>query len=133
MKLKQYFETTAGTGVLSTADSNGRVDAAIYARPHVQDDGTLAFLMRDRLTHHNVQQNPYATYLFIEAVAGHRGVRLYLEKDREETDDELIQTMTRRWLSPEEDAAKGPKFLVYFKIDRMLALIGSDKPAIELS
>ncbi len=133
MKLKDYFEQTTGTGLLSTADSDGKVDAAIYARPHVMDDGSLAFLMRDRLTHHNIQQNRFAVYLFIEAAAGHRGVRLYLEKTKEETDAALIQTMTRRWLSPEEDAAKGPKFLVYFKVEKMLTLIGSDTPTFELS
>ena len=33
-KLKAYFESTKGTGILATADSNGKVDAAIYSRPH---------------------------------------------------------------------------------------------------
>jgi hypothetical protein len=55
MTLKEYFEETYGTGVLSTADSEGKVDAAIYSTPHVFDDGTLAFIMRERLTHHNLQ------------------------------------------------------------------------------
>jgi len=35
MNLKTYFENTRGTGIISTADSNGRVNAAVYARPHV--------------------------------------------------------------------------------------------------
>jgi len=133
MNLTDYFEQTRGTGILSTADNAGQVDAAIYARPHVAEDGSIAFIMRDRLTHHNIQENPFAVYLFIEAAAGYQGVRLYLEKIREETDSELIAQMTRRCLSPEEDAAKGPKFLVYFKISKMLALVGSETPAIELT
>ena len=132
MNLKEYFEQTQGVGVLSTADNGGKVDAAIYARPHVNDDGTISFIMRDRLTHHNVDENPSAIFLFIEATAGYKGVRLYLEKVREETDSELIAKMTRRCLSPEEDMAKGPKFLVSFKVDKMLALVGSEPPAIEL-
>ena len=37
MNLSDYFENTTGTGVLATADSNGNVDVAIYARPHVID------------------------------------------------------------------------------------------------
>ena len=133
MKLSDYFEQTRGTGVLSTADSSGKVDAAIYARPHVAEDGTIAFIMRDRLTHHNIGENPFAVFLFIEATAGYKGVRLYLEKIREETDSDLIAEMTRRCLTPEEDAAKGPKFLVYFKINKMLALVGSESPAVELT
>lgn len=130
MKLNEYFAQANGVGVLSTADRDGKVDAAIYAKPHVMDDGTLAFIMRDRLTHHNVQENPYAAYLFIEQGNGYKGVRLFLRKAREDTDPELIRKMTRRWLSPEEDAAKGPKFLVYFQVEKVLDLTGSGSPDI---
>ncbi|WP_286817878.1 hypothetical protein [Desulfobacter sp. UBA2225] len=48
MELKSYFESTDGTGILSTADSNGNVDAAIYSRPLFLED-KIAFIMRDRL------------------------------------------------------------------------------------
>ena len=64
MQLQEYFENASGVGVMSTADSGGKVDSAIYARPHVMADGTIAFIMRDRLTHPNLQENPYAVYLF---------------------------------------------------------------------
>ena len=132
MQLQEYFDNTSGIGVFSSADSQGKVGAAIYARPHVMADGTIAFIMRDRLTHSNLEQNPYACYLFIEAERGYKGLRLYLKKVREDQDAELIQQMTRRCLTPEEDAAKGPKFLVYFAIEKALDLIGSDTPEITL-
>ena len=132
MQLKEYFEQANGVGVLSTADSGGKVDAAIYARPHVMADGTVAFIMRDRLTHKNLQENPFAAYLFIEAERGYQGLRLFLKKVRENQDAELIAEMTRRCLTPEEDQAKGPKFLVYFKIEKALKLIGSDSPEVVL-
>ena len=132
MLLKDYFAETDGIGVLSTADSAGKVDAAIYARPHVADNNTLVFIMRERLTHHNVQLNPNAVYLFVEAGPGYRGVRLYLSKVKEDTDEDLLQQLTRRCLSPEEDQAKGPKFLVYFKVEKMLKLIGSGNPDLQL-
>lgn len=132
MRLKDYFAATSGLGVLSTADGNGKVDAAIYARPHVFDDGTIAFVMRDRLTHHNLQENPYAAYLYVEKERGYKGVRLFLKKLKETTDDELIETMSRRCLSPEEDKARGPKFLVYFQIEKILDLVGSGTPEIDL-
>ncbi len=132
MQLQEYFENARGVGVMSTADSAGKVDAAIYARPHVMADGTIAFIMRDRLTHHNLQENPYASYLFIEAGRGYQGLRLFLRKVREDQDAELIGQLTRRCLSPEEDEARGPKFLVCFKIEKALNLIGSDSPQITL-
>jgi hypothetical protein len=130
MQLKDYFAQARGIGVLSTADDNGKVDAAIYARPHITDEGTIAFIMRDRLTHHNLEGNPYAVYLFIEEGRGYQGLRLYLKKVKEDTNAELIQMLTRRCLNPKEDEAKGPKFLVYFEIEKTLNLIGSDSPGI---
>lgn len=133
MTLKEYFHSTSGIGVLSTADSGGEVDAAIYSTPHVFDDGTLTFIMRERLTHLNLQSNPYATFLFIEDVSGYRGVRLFLKKLKEETDSTLIAKMTRRNLTPEEDKQKGPKYLVYFTVEKILPLIGSGESNIVLS
>jgi hypothetical protein len=133
MTLKEYFHNTNGIGVLSTSDSAGKVDAAIYSIPHVFDDGTLAFIMRERLTHLNLQSNPHAVFLFIENISGYRGVRLFLKKLKEETDSTLIAKMTRRTLTPEEDKQKGPKFLIYFRVEKILPLIGSVKSNIVLS
>ncbi len=124
MNLGEYFEKTAGTGILATADSDGRVDVAVYSRPHVMEDGTFAFIMRDRLTRHNLKSNPHAAYMFMESSPGYRGKRFFLTKVRELEDDPLIQKLTRRSLTPEEDRAKGPKFLVVFRVNRELPLIG---------
>lgn len=125
MDLKNYFKTAKGTGVLATADSEGKVNAAIYSRPHVFDDATVAFLMRQKLTHHNLQSNPYATFLFHESVPGYSGLRLHLKKIKEETDSPLIPEMTRGNLTCEEDKARGPKHLVHFTVEKILPLIGS--------
>lgn len=125
MNLIKYFETADGTGVLASADSEGKVNTAIYSRPHVFDDNTVAFVMRQKLTYHNLQSNPYASFLFHESGPGYSGMRLYLKKMKEETDSPLIQKMTRPNLTPEEDKAKGPKYLVHFKVEKILPLIGS--------
>lgn len=127
MNLNEYFSDKRGIGVLSTADAEGRVDAAIYARPHVMEDGSLAMIMRDRLSHKNLQENPYAVFLFIEAAEGYQGVRVFLKKIREDQNQELIEQMTRRSLSAEEDASKGPKFMVYFSVEKVLQLIGGQE------
>jgi hypothetical protein len=125
MSLREYFENTKGLGVLSTADGEGGVNSAIYARPHVMDDGTLAFIMPDRLTHHNLQSNPYAAYLFRENEPGYKGKRIYLSKVREETDSELIESLRRKSYPPEIEAGEAPRSLVFFKVDKVLPLIGS--------
>jgi hypothetical protein len=125
MTLKEYFDQKKGVGVIATANAEGMVDTAIYSSPHVFNDGTLAFIMRERLTHLNIQSNPHASYIFIEESAGRKGIRLFLKKVKEDSDPDLIASMTRRYLTPEEDREKGPKFLVYFKVEKILPLIGS--------
>ena len=86
--------------------------------------------MRERLTHLNLQSNPNAAFLFIESASGYRGIRLFLRKLREGTDSALIAKMTRRNLTAEEDKQKGPKFLVYFAVERILPLIGDGESHI---
>jgi len=133
MTLKEYLHNISGKGVLATADAEGKVDAAIYSKPHILADGTLAFIMRDHLTHHNIGSNPYATYLFIEDGPHYKGIRLFLKKVREDSDPDLIAKMTRRHLTPEQDRARGPKFLVYFTLEKSLPLIGSGETGIRAS
>jgi len=122
MKLSEYFESAKGSGVLATADSDGKVDVAIYARPHVMDEETVAFIMTDRLTHQNLQSNPYAAYLFMETGEKPSGKRLFLTKVKEEKDSELLYAIRRKRYG--DDDRKG-LYLVYFKIDRVLPLIGT--------
>jgi len=38
-KLQEYFDSTKGFGVLATADSTEKVNAAIYSRPHFLEEG----------------------------------------------------------------------------------------------
>ena len=125
MDLKSYFENNRGTGIISTADSEGNVDCAVYARPHVMEDGTIAMIMRDRLSHKNLQSNPKAAYMFIEKGPGYKGKRLFLTKVKEERDSELIDSLKRRTYSDDDAPGKEGKFLVYFKEEKELPLIGA--------
>ncbi|MHC4619751.1 MAG: pyridoxamine 5'-phosphate oxidase family protein [Planctomycetota bacterium] len=123
MNLYDYFENAQGLGVLATADAEGKVDAAVYARPHVIDETTAAFIMRERLTHQNLQANPHAAYLFVQKGEGYLGKRLYLTKLREETDPAMINSLRRR--TPRVCKPEGSKeYLVYFRIDKIRPLVG---------
>jgi len=127
MNLKEYFENTGGVGVLSTADDKGKVNAAIYGRPHFVNEKTVVFIASDRLTHANLGKNPSAIYLFKEEGA-YKGYRLYLTKTHEEKDSPLIETIRRK-----KDKGTGrkyeteSKFLIYFNVDEVLPLIGDGK------
>ena len=130
MNMKEYFENTTGRGVLATAANDGTVDTAIYSAPHVLEDGVVAFIMRDRLSHRNVQENPHANFLFSEGGSTSHGVRLFLKKIKEETDAATIKSLMRRHLTPEEDQARGPTFLVSFAVEKVLPIIGDDPAKI---
>ncbi|MDD5723928.1 MAG: pyridoxamine 5'-phosphate oxidase family protein [Syntrophales bacterium] len=125
MSLSDYFKKRVGTGVLATADASGKVNAAIYGRPHFIDEQTIVFIMADHLTHANLHANDNAVYLFRESVDRYVGRRLYLTKTGE-TDDpkpiEEIRAQPRHGDHPEDPHDK--KYLVFFHIDRVLPLIG---------
>ncbi|PIE56035.1 MAG: pyridoxamine 5'-phosphate oxidase [Desulfobulbus propionicus] len=130
MDLKKYFTDTDGVGVLSTADANGKVNGAIYSRPHLLDDGYASFIMRNRLTRKNLQDNPHAHYLFLEKGGGYSGVRLYLEKVNEVEDEELIARLSRRKESSGKQGKDSSIFLVSFTIVKAIELLG-DKESTE--
>jgi len=124
--LKEYFEGVKGIGVLATADAQGRVDTAIYAKPHVMDKETVAFIMAERLTHHNLQTNDHAAYLFKEDGPGYKGIRLFLTKLREEKDSELLYSIrSKRYAGGKEEGK--PRFLVFFRVDQILPLVGAGR------
>jgi len=128
MDLKPYFEQTKGHGVLATADASGRVNVAIFARPHVMEDNSVAFIMPHRLTRNNLLSNPQAAYLFLEAGPGYKGKRLYLTKIREEQDTDLLYSLRRKTYPADQEKQEGPRFLVFFQVNQVLPVVGAGDP-----
>jgi hypothetical protein len=126
MNLKDYFQANTGLGILSTADREGRVNAAVFARPHVLDDGKIAFIMGERTTHGNLISNPNAAYLFKQDGEGWEGIRLFLKMTAEETDREKIKALSRR-RKYEDETGRETKYLVYFSVENTVPLLGKGK------
>ena len=126
MNLHDYFENTQGRGMLATSDRKGVVDVAVYARPHFVDQETCVFLMADRLTHKNLQDNAHAAYLFMEQSESYIGKRLYLTKTEESEDQDMINTLRRkrRRSSTGKQREDAKTFLVYFHVDSIRPLVG---------
>jgi hypothetical protein len=126
MDLKKYFGSRKGLGVLSTADERGKVNAALYSKPHVIDDKHVAFIMADRLTHANTNKNPFATFLFKEDGKGYKGKRLYLKKKNETENQELIAETCKIEYAGSicEPRYLKKTFLVTYKVESVLPLLG---------
>lgn len=127
--MKDYFENIKGVGVLATADADGKVNAAVYSRPHflaTNDSNTASFIMNERLSYANILANPHAAYLFIEEGDEYVGKRLSLTKVGQDDDEEKIKSLRRRNL-PDECYAGKTQHLVHFRIDRVLPLIGTEE------
>lgn len=130
MNWQRYFDDARGVGFLATAGRGGEVNIAVYSRPKVLRDGTFAFGMTDRLTHANLQENPHAVYAFQQK--GFQGVRLYLEKVREEDGGPVLEEVKAR-----ADAIVGAgtgdqvKYLVCFRLTKALVLVGDASPREE--
>jgi hypothetical protein len=83
----------------------------------------VKFIMYDRLTHQNLQSNPFANFLFIEKGDNEfRGKRLYLKKFKEDTDSAAIDKLFKQ---KDIDPKYRPesKFIVYFKIEQVRELV----------
>ncbi len=126
MDLKKYFDSIKGLGVLSTADEKGKVNAAVYSKPQVIDDTHVAFIMGDKLTHANLKSNPHAVFLFKEDGIDYQGKRVYLKKESETDNQELISRTCKREYSGvycEPHYVKN-YFLVTFVVELVLPLVG---------
>ena len=124
MDLKSYFEKTEGTGILATADSDGTVDIALYAKPEVINDSTIAFVMKERLSHQNLRTNLNAAYMFIEKGEGYKGIRLYLTKIREEINSTVVNEFIKKQPVIASSKDDSNKFLVFFHIESIYPLVG---------
>jgi hypothetical protein len=126
MSLTEYFEKIKGLGVLATSDSEGNVDIAVYSRPYIIDENTIAFSMLEKLSYSNIQSNPKAAYMFVEDGPGYNGKRLHITKTGEEKDPERIKGIKKQHTRTREPDEK-IRHLVYFTIDKIRPLVGDKK------
>jgi hypothetical protein len=116
MKLAELMKP-GGKGVMATADADGSVNTAIYAPPHLGDDGTAVWGMTEGRTNRNIRGNPNASYLYIGPGNGYQGVRLTLKLKEIQDSGNLLETIrSRTRQSSGEAAAVAVKYVVFFEI-----------------
>ena len=126
MNLTEYFEQKRGLGILGTADATGRVHMVIYARPHVEDDEDLIFLLAERKTYANLQENPHAYYLFKEDGKGFEGIRITLRKTWEEDNPSRTKELLQISHVTEEGEVATPFHLLHFHVEHVLPLVSQE-------
>ena len=94
MNLAELF-SNPGLGVMSTSSSDGKVNSAVYARPHVIDETTLVWGMTDKRTYQNLSRNRHAAYLFKTSSPGFSGVRLTLELIKTEEEGAMLTSIKK--------------------------------------
>lgn len=125
MDLKEYFKTKNGNGVFATAAADGKVNVAVYAKPYVESDKSIAFIMTNRLSFNNLQSNLHAAYLFLESGGAFGGKRLYLTKVKELRGEEFTDPDLKDRYEKATHTYKNEKLtVVFFRVDEIRPLIG---------
>ena len=116
MKLSERFRD-GGTGVMATAGSDGAVNTAVYAVPHVVDEETVAWGMTEGRTYRFAKENPHASFLFFAPEGKGKGVRLTLELKDVETSGKLLEKIRERASeSVNAKAGAAVKYVAYFRV-----------------
>jgi len=80
-QLMEYFNKQPRMATLSTADKNGRVDAAYFGSPRMVDEKTILMGSGTNRTLANLRENPKAVFLIMEpgqSITEWKGVRIYV-------------------------------------------------------
>jgi len=80
-RLMEYFNRQPRIGTLSTAGSDGTVDAAVFGSPRMTDEKTVVVGLGRNRSLANLGENPHAVYLIMEpgaTIMDWRGIRVYL-------------------------------------------------------
>ena len=123
MKLREMFPA-GGRGIIAASDSFGNVNIAVYAKPHIVDEKTVAWGMTEGRTWACVKENPHAAYLYMNPGPGYSGVRLKLSLKKFLESGDMLDTVkkhTSELVSPA--AAEAVKHVAYFEVEEIRPLI----------
>ncbi len=123
MNMRDFFAQD-GVGVFSTSGRDGSVNAAVYARPHIVDEATVAWGMTDGRTFANMRENPQASYIFRTGSHGYSGVRLTLKLLHIEDEGQMLATIREKTASiVSPAAAQAVRHVAYFTVVEIRSLV----------
>lgn len=125
-KLMDYFNKQPRLGTLSTADKNGKVNAAYFGSPRMVEEKTIFMGLGNNRTFANLQENPYAVFMVMEpgkTIMDWKGVRLYVEMTDCQTSGEKLDELKAKIAEVAgESAAKMMHAAVTFEVKEIRPL-----------
>ena len=125
--LMDFFNKSPRTGTLSTADTAGNVDSAVFGSPRMTDEKTVIMGLGKNRSLANLQQNPHAVYLIMEpgaSIMDWKGVRVYLKAQKITTSGPVLDTFRAQMAKVAgEEAAKMIHATVSFSVTEVRPLI----------
>ena len=125
-KLMKYFNKQPRLGTLSTADKNGKVNAAYFGSPRMVEEKTIFMGLGNNRTFSNLQENPHAVFMVMEpgkTIMDWKGVRLYVEMtDCQTSGEKLVELKAKIAEAAGESAAKMMHAAVTFEVKEIRPL-----------
>ena len=129
-KLLEIFNKQPRIGTLSTANTQGDVNVAVFGSPQMIDENTVVMGIGENRSFRNLRENPKAVFIVMEpgdTIMNWKGARVYLEALAIETGggfyDQIRDNIAK---AAGEQAAKMIHAAVRFKITDV-------RPIVELS
>ena len=122
-----YFNKQPRIGLLSNANKEGKVDAAIFGSPMMLDEKTVVMGLGENRTFEYLQENPNAVYTIVEqgeTIMDWKGLRVYLKMKEYATSGETLETYKKQVAKVAgEDAAAMIHATVTFEVAEIRPLV----------
>ena len=126
-RLVDYFNKQPRIGLLSSANKEGKVDAAIFCSPMMLDEKTVVMGLGENRTFEYLQENPNAVFTIVESgetIMDWKGLRVYLKMKEYATSGETLETYKKQVTKVAgEDAAAMIHATVTFEVAEIRPLV----------
>jgi len=122
-----YFNRQPRVGILSTANREGKVNAAVFGSPRMVDEKTIVMGLGKNRTLEYLQENPYAVYTILEqgkTLMDWKGIRVYMKLKDYATSGEKLEAYKREVAAAlGEDAAKMMHATLTFEVTEVRPIV----------
>jgi hypothetical protein len=122
-----YFNKQPRVGILSTANREGKVNAAVFGSPRMVDEKTIVMGLGKNRTLEYLQENPYAVYTILEqgkTLMDWKGIRVYMKLKDYATSGEKLEAYKREVAAAlGEDAAKMMHATLTFEVTEVRPIV----------